>query len=195
MRVCGDDQHHPDHRRLHHMRFDASEKRCSDAGYEHHFWLWIIEDDGSRVRHGWLDGEWPGNSGRHGTSETPHVSFDGCVSSFNCREQAWVMKNTQVRNSNLSPQILTSQGASGRQACCLDVRCGQIALNLSRAVVEQNLTSSEVREASTVLVDDPVRAIQTLPGMSAAGNKMGSRCPHLSLRERWGTRPRREPYK
>jgi hypothetical protein len=105
------------------------------------------------------------------------------------------MKNTQVRNSNLSPQILTSQGASGRQACCLDVRCGQIALSLSRAVVEQNLTSSEVREASTVLVDDPVRAIQTLPGMSAAGNKMGSRCPHLSLRERWGTRPRREPYK
>jgi hypothetical protein len=40
----------------------------------------------------------------------------------------------------------------------------------SPAVVEQNLTSSEVREASTVLADDPFRAIQALPGVSAAGN-------------------------
>lgn len=40
----------------------------------------------------------------------------------------------------------------------------------SPAVVEQNLTSSEVREASTVLADDPFRAIQALPGVSASGN-------------------------
>ena len=40
----------------------------------------------------------------------------------------------------------------------------------SPAVVEQNLTSSEVREASTVLADDPFRAIQALPGVSATAN-------------------------
>lgn len=32
------------------------------------------------------------------------------------------------------------------------------------------LTSSEIKEASTVLADDPFRAIQSLPGVSAAGN-------------------------
>jgi len=37
-------------------------------------------------------------------------------------------------------------------------------------VVEQNLTSSEVREASTVLADDPFRAIRALPGVSATAN-------------------------
>ena len=40
----------------------------------------------------------------------------------------------------------------------------------SPAVVEQNLSSSEIREASTVLADDPFRAIQALPGVSASGN-------------------------
>ena len=40
----------------------------------------------------------------------------------------------------------------------------------SLAVVETNLTSSELRETSTVLADDPFRAVQALPGVSAAGN-------------------------
>jgi hypothetical protein len=40
----------------------------------------------------------------------------------------------------------------------------------SPAVIELNLTSSEIRETSTVLADDPFRAIQTLPGVSASGN-------------------------
>jgi hypothetical protein len=40
----------------------------------------------------------------------------------------------------------------------------------SPAVVETNLTSTEIRETSTVLADDPFRAIQTLPGVSASGN-------------------------
>ena len=40
----------------------------------------------------------------------------------------------------------------------------------SPAVIETNLTSSEIRETSTVLADDPFRAIQTLPGVSASGN-------------------------
>lgn len=39
----------------------------------------------------------------------------------------------------------------------------------SPAIVEENLTSSEVRETSTVLADDPFRAIQALPGVSAVG--------------------------
>jgi hypothetical protein len=39
----------------------------------------------------------------------------------------------------------------------------------SPAINELNLTSSELRETSTVVADDPFRAIQTLPGVSAAG--------------------------
>jgi len=37
-------------------------------------------------------------------------------------------------------------------------------------VSQMNLTSSEIKEASTVLADDPFRAIQSLPGVSASGN-------------------------
>jgi hypothetical protein len=40
----------------------------------------------------------------------------------------------------------------------------------SAAINELNLTSSELRETSTVLADDPFRAIQALPGVSASGN-------------------------
>jgi hypothetical protein len=40
----------------------------------------------------------------------------------------------------------------------------------SPAIYESNLTTSEIRETSTVLVDDPFRSIQTLPGVSASGN-------------------------
>jgi hypothetical protein len=39
----------------------------------------------------------------------------------------------------------------------------------SPAISELNLTSSEIRETSTVVADDPFRAIQTLPGVSAEG--------------------------
>ena len=38
------------------------------------------------------------------------------------------------------------------------------------ATTELNLTSSEIRETSTVFADDPFRAVQTLPGVSAEGN-------------------------
>lgn len=40
----------------------------------------------------------------------------------------------------------------------------------SPATVESNLTASEIRETSTVFADDPFRAVQTLPGVSAEGN-------------------------
>src|SRR5260370_12982512 len=40
----------------------------------------------------------------------------------------------------------------------------------SPAINEMNLTSSEIRETSTVLADDPFRSIQTFPGVSASGN-------------------------
>lgn len=40
----------------------------------------------------------------------------------------------------------------------------------SPATTEINLTSSEIRETSTVFADDPFRAVQTLPGVSAQGN-------------------------
>jgi len=40
----------------------------------------------------------------------------------------------------------------------------------SPATSEMNLTNSEIRQTSTVFADDPFRAVQTLPGVSAAGN-------------------------
>jgi CarboxypepD_reg-like domain len=40
----------------------------------------------------------------------------------------------------------------------------------SPATMETNLTASEIRETSTVFADDPFRAVQTLPGVSAEGN-------------------------
>jgi hypothetical protein len=40
----------------------------------------------------------------------------------------------------------------------------------SPATAEMNLTASEIRETSTVFADDPFRAVQTLPGVSAEGN-------------------------
>jgi hypothetical protein len=40
----------------------------------------------------------------------------------------------------------------------------------SPATTEMNLTASEIRETSTVFADDPFRAVQTLPGVSAEGN-------------------------
>lgn len=40
----------------------------------------------------------------------------------------------------------------------------------SPATNEITLTSSEIRETSTVFADDPFRAVQTLPGVSAEGN-------------------------
>ncbi len=40
----------------------------------------------------------------------------------------------------------------------------------SPAITESNLTPSEIRQASTVFADDPFRAIQALPGVSAPAN-------------------------
>jgi hypothetical protein len=40
----------------------------------------------------------------------------------------------------------------------------------SPATNQINLTSSEVRETSTVLANDPLRSVQSMPGVSAAGN-------------------------
>ena len=40
----------------------------------------------------------------------------------------------------------------------------------NQAISQENLTGTEIRQTATVLVDDPFRAVQTLPGVSAAGN-------------------------
>ncbi|HEY6370216.1 MAG TPA: carboxypeptidase-like regulatory domain-containing protein [Candidatus Sulfotelmatobacter sp.] len=40
----------------------------------------------------------------------------------------------------------------------------------SPAISEMTLTASEIREASTVFADDPFRAVQALPGVSASAN-------------------------
>jgi len=52
----------------------------------------------------------------------------------------------------------------------IEVRGDLFQVDDSRATTEINLTSSEIRQASTVFADDPFRAVQTLPGVSAEGN-------------------------
>jgi hypothetical protein len=52
----------------------------------------------------------------------------------------------------------------------VEVHADPFQLSDSPATSEMNLTSSEIRETSTVFADDPFRALQSLPGISAAGN-------------------------
>ncbi len=52
----------------------------------------------------------------------------------------------------------------------VEVRGDLFQVSDSPATTELNLTSSEIRETSTVFADDPFRAVQTLPGVSAEGN-------------------------
>lgn len=52
----------------------------------------------------------------------------------------------------------------------VEVRGDVFQLADSPATTEMNLTSSEIRETSTVFADDPFRAVQSLPGVSAEGN-------------------------
>jgi hypothetical protein len=52
----------------------------------------------------------------------------------------------------------------------VEVHGDAFQLEDSPATTEMNLTSSEIRETSTVFADDPFRAVQTLPGVSAEGN-------------------------
>jgi hypothetical protein len=57
-----------------------------------------------------------------------------------------------------------------RRTETVEVKADVFQAEDSPAVLEQNLTASEIREASTVLADDPFRAVQSLPGVSASGN-------------------------
>jgi hypothetical protein len=57
-----------------------------------------------------------------------------------------------------------------RRTETVEVRADVFQAEDSPAVLEENLTSSEIRQASTVLADDPFRSVQALPGVSAAGN-------------------------
>ena len=52
----------------------------------------------------------------------------------------------------------------------VEVRGDLFQVSDSPATNEMTLTSSEIRETSTVFADDPFRAVQTLPGVSAEGN-------------------------
>jgi len=52
----------------------------------------------------------------------------------------------------------------------VEVRADPFQVSDSPATNEVNLTSSEIRQTSTVFADDPFRAVQTLPGVSAEGN-------------------------
>jgi hypothetical protein len=57
-----------------------------------------------------------------------------------------------------------------RRTDVVEVKSDAFQVGDSPAIVEENLSSSEIRQASTVLADDPFRAIQALPDVSAAGN-------------------------
>lgn len=52
----------------------------------------------------------------------------------------------------------------------VEVRGDLFQVSDSPATIEMNLTSSEIRQTSTVFADDPFRAVQTLPGVSPEGN-------------------------
>lgn len=52
----------------------------------------------------------------------------------------------------------------------VEVRGDAFQIADSPAVTEMNLTATEIRQTSTVFADDPFRAVQTLPGVSAEGN-------------------------
>jgi len=52
----------------------------------------------------------------------------------------------------------------------VEVHADVFQLDDSPATTEMNLSGSEIRETSTVFADDPFRAVQTLPGVSAEGN-------------------------
>ena len=52
----------------------------------------------------------------------------------------------------------------------VEVRGDVFQASDSPATTEMNLTASEIRQTSTVFADDPFRAVQTLPGVSAEGN-------------------------
>jgi hypothetical protein len=52
----------------------------------------------------------------------------------------------------------------------VEVHADVFQIDDSPATTEMNLTNAEVRAASTVFADDPFRAVQTLPGVSAEGN-------------------------
>ena len=71
----------------------------------------------------------------------------------------------------------------------VEVRGDLFQISDSPATTEMNLTSSEIRETSTVFADDPFRAVQTLPGVSAEGNNeffaefsvMGAAFPNVGI--------------
>jgi hypothetical protein len=58
-----------------------------------------------------------------------------------------------------------------RRTETVEVRSDLFHANETAAIGEVNLVGTEVKEAGTVLADDPFRAVQTLPGVSASGNK------------------------
>ena len=71
----------------------------------------------------------------------------------------------------------------------VEVRGDLFQVSDSPATTEMTLTSSEIRETSTVFADDPFRAVQTLPGVSAEGNNeffaefsvMGAAFPNVGV--------------
>jgi hypothetical protein len=73
-------------------------------------------------------------------------------------------------NSDIKEFSITMVPDNFHHADRVEVRGDLFQVSDSPATTEMNLTSSEIRQTSTVFADDPFRAVQTLPGVSAEGN-------------------------
>ena len=77
---------------------------------------------------------------------------------------------TLVSTADVKDFAITLVPDNFRHTDKVEVRADVFQIADSPATNEMTLTSSEIREASTVFADDPFRAVQTLPGVAAEGN-------------------------
>ena len=75
-----------------------------------------------------------------------------------------------ARDTDIKEFAITMVPDNFHHADKVEVRGDLFQISDSPATTEINLTSSEIRQTSTVFADDPFRAVQTLPGVSAEGN-------------------------
>jgi hypothetical protein len=96
---------------------------------------------------------------------------------------------TLATDADIKEFSITMVPDNFRRADKVEVRGDLFQVSDSPATTEMNLTSSEIRETSTVFADDPFRAVQTLPGVSAEGNNeffaefsvMGAAFPNVGV--------------
>ena len=75
-----------------------------------------------------------------------------------------------VNTSDVKDFSITLVPDNFRHTDKVEVHADVFQISDSPATNEMTLTSSEIRETSTVFADDPFRAVQSLPGVAAEGN-------------------------